>query len=714
MRSNSPHRLLVASLWGAATCATAAQWSGYVFNGETRVPVSGALVKSTGGLQATTDANGAYALGGVSLTRERLAPPGWDPAGRSLVLALDKREAVRLEAIDLSGRILSIPFEGLAGPGIWRWSANTLGHHPGLVALRLVQGGRSNTWTLLPGLGSGLPAAGTAMSARSAAATVDTLTISRIGFETVTIPIPAGDSLADTAWLASNAVLGAIPWNGTIKYGSLKDARDNKTYRTVQIGSQTWMAQNLNFKQPSGSDTGRCYLNKADSCTKYGRLYTWSQAMDGQVASPALPRPATGICPTGWHLASKEEWNQLASYIGTEPKVRRALKSISGWKWTGSGSDAYGFRALPGGFDMENGFANSGLGAYWWTSSAGSPDSTVIGVELTNYFTPFSSTQGYIGRSVRCVQGALGTPKDTILSSLVVSDGRGRMLAPSFYPGTLVYRDTVPWTFGSVTVAAKALDPYGATVYIHGTSSESVSVPLGANGTNTQIRIVVRSDDGDSLVYQVIVHRPPAPPTYGIPWQSDVTYGTVVDGRDGHVYRTTTINGKVWMAQNLDYKAPGADSGFCQPGGTDTCAKYGRLYTWETAMANAASSDANPSGVKGVCPAGWHLPSNTEWNSLKTNQGTTMPGYMYKSTAGWAASLNNGSDFFGFRAVPAGWYTTQGSSQIGEATYWWSSTYSSATDSLYATGRWIKDGNDPILTSAILKSLGLSVRCVKN
>ncbi|MBK9577642.1 MAG: cadherin-like beta sandwich domain-containing protein [Fibrobacterota bacterium] len=712
MRNALPSHVTAVFLMAFGSFVGAAQWTGYVFNGETRAPMAGVSVRSNSGLQATTDANGAYVIGGVSVSMERQPSLGWDPAGRNLVLMLERREPLRLEILDPSGRILSRPFDGEAGPGLWRWSASSLGLQRGLVVVRLVHDGHASSWTLLPGLGRGLPFAGPASSARLAAAIDDTLSISRSGFESVQIPVPAGDALVDTAWLASNAVLGAIPWNATIKYGSLKDTRDNKTYRTVQIGSQNWMAQNLNYK-PAGPDSGRCYVNKPDSCSKYGRLYSWYEAMAGQFASPALPRPATGICPTGWHLASFAEWNQLASFIGSEPKVRNTLKSVWGWRSTGNGSDAYGFRALPGGLDLEGGFGNSGLTSYWWTSTAGSQDSSVLGIELSSFYQPFTSSQPYLGHSVRCVQGALGTPLDTILSSLVVSDGRGRMLAPAFAPGTLVYRDTVPWTFTTIGVAAKALDPFTTNVYIQGTNTENLAVPLGANGTNTQIRVVVRSDDFDSLVYQIIVHRPAAPPTFGIPWKTGITYGTMVDARDGHVYRTVGIDTKFWMAQNLDYKLAGVDSGYCVGNSIDSCAKYGRLYTWSNAMAGYASS-TSPTGVRGICPAGWHLPSDTEWDDLDIIQNFSIEGYKYKATAGWKADLSNGTDFYGFRALPAGWADNSNASLQGSASYWWSSTVSSPSDSLYAVGRWMELGRDPMISSSILKTMALSVRCVKN
>ncbi|MCL2101916.1 MAG: hypothetical protein FWH22_09430, partial [Fibromonadales bacterium] len=89
--------------------------------------------------------------------------------------------------------------------------------------------------------------------------------------------------------------------------------------------------------------------------------------------------------------------------------------------------------------------------------------------------------------------------------------------------------------------------------------------------------------------------------------------GTFMDNRDDQIYKWVIIGSQVWMAENLNYNASGS---LCHDNSTSNCDTYGRLYNWNTAMSNAASSNATPSGVQGVCPQGWHLPSDAEWGIL--------------------------------------------------------------------------------------------------
>jgi len=155
----------------------------------------------------------------------------------------------------------------------------------------------------------------------------------------------------------------------TITYGTLTDSRDGQTYKTVKIGTQTWMAQNLNYKV----DSSWCYDDSASNCTKYGRLYQWAAAMGLEASyNQNLWRgndsaKQQGICPSGWHVPTDTEWGTLITYVGAD-SARIKLSSTSGWDTTYSkGTDTYGFTVLPAGLAYGGSF--SSLYAYFWSSS---------------------------------------------------------------------------------------------------------------------------------------------------------------------------------------------------------------------------------------------------------------------------------------------------------------------------------------------------------
>jgi len=157
-------------------------------------------------------------------------------------------------------------------------------------------------------------------------------------------------------------------------YGTntVKDCRDGQTYKTVVIGTQTWMAENLNYKVNSSW----CYDNSVDSCSKYGRLYQWASAMglsatyNGTSASGVISTPQQGACPTGWHIPMDVEWTTLEIYVGGYGVAGTALKSTSGWYNDGDGTDAYGFSALPAGDRSFYGdFIGAGSDAFFWSAT---------------------------------------------------------------------------------------------------------------------------------------------------------------------------------------------------------------------------------------------------------------------------------------------------------------------------------------------------------
>ena len=211
--------------------------------------------------------------------------------------------------------------------------------------------------------------------------------------------------------------------NPKVSYGEMTDTRDNKTYKTVKIGDQVWMAENLNYDYNKGTAKSYCFGDNEVNCAVTGRLYTWAAAIDsvalandadnpqtcGYGKTCTLPTVVQGVCPEGWHLPSYDEWETLFTAVGGSSKAGMALKSQTGWKsQTGDAADrdAYGFSALPAGYRFSNGnFYDAGSLAYFWSASE---LSSYIAYYMRLYYDDESVdmddfSKG-IGFSVRCLQ----------------------------------------------------------------------------------------------------------------------------------------------------------------------------------------------------------------------------------------------------------------------------------------------------------------------
>jgi uncharacterized protein (TIGR02145 family) len=145
------------------------------------------------------------------------------------------------------------------------------------------------------------------------------------------------------------------------------DGRDSKAYKAVDIGAQTWMAENLDYRGAK-NDIGVCYGKKTENCDKYGRLYDWADAMT--------------VCPMGWHLPSEAEWLALLNKVGI-PNGKQ-LKSASGWENNGNGTDSYGFKALPGGGGLADKFNSAGHSGIWWSETEIAGTANAVNLYINN------------------------------------------------------------------------------------------------------------------------------------------------------------------------------------------------------------------------------------------------------------------------------------------------------------------------------------------
>ncbi len=209
------------------------------------------------------------------------------------------------------------------------------------------------------------------------------------------------------------------------RMGILLDSRDNKSYKTVTIGTQTWMAENLNFGtriDGSGDQTDNdiiekyCYSDDPVNCATYGGLYQWDEMMQ-YVTTEGVQ----GVCPTGWHLPTDTEWKTLEMELG----MTTAEANSSGYRgadqgsqlagneplWTNGSLDqngvfgSSGFAALPSGYrDFFGSFNAQSAGAYFWSSSESGVNAWVRSLYYNNPKVNRNTYSKAYGFSVRCVR----------------------------------------------------------------------------------------------------------------------------------------------------------------------------------------------------------------------------------------------------------------------------------------------------------------------
>lgn len=549
--------------------------------------------------------------------------------------------------------------------------------------------------------------------ARSLGTTGDSVAVYWKGKRLVLLPVPS-ESLSirtriDTAWSDDHG----IPWNASIPYGSVVDSRDRHVYRTVTIGSQKWMGENLDYAGNAGTLTpvGVCYDGDTANCQVYGHLYSWTEVMgvsstyDSTSLNAKLP--AQGICPTGWHVPSDAELRTLARYVDSATSSTK-LKAVAGWSKSGNGTDVYGFRALPAGSilgGLEGGSSNHvGYTADFWSSSDTSASfawSQYLRYDNARGTRNFSIKSA--GNSLRCVEGAGDTGGTSEQATA----------SPTFSPAGGSFANALAVVITSATS--------GASIYY----TTDGSTPTTTSSHYTVAIVVSASETIKAIAVKNGVTSPVASARYAInantstaiPWNSSITYGTLHDSRDGKTYRTVKIGDQTWMAENLAYATYTnlASRGVCS---MDSCSKYsayGRLYTWAEVMDEIGSS-----AKQGICPMGWHVPSDVEWQTLEVAVGMlssaafsigkrgTTEGAKLKSTTGWTNS-GSGTDAYGFRVVPAG-EVRLNSFSVGSSAAFWTAT---AFDGTRAWYRAISSTYGSVYRTYDDKSFRFSLRCIQ-
>ena len=178
--------------------------------------------------------------------------------------------------------------------------------------------------------------------------------------------------------------------------GSFTDPRDGNEYKTVKIGKQTWMAENLSYKPSNGNYW--VYDNNSSNIATYGYLYDWQTALN--------------VCPSGWRLPSDDDWKELIDYIGDDAvgklKGTGTIEAGTGlWHYPNKGAtNKTGFNALPGGFRHHSGtFHNVQHSGYWWSATElDTGNAWICILEKDSRFVNKFGNWKDDGFSVRCIK----------------------------------------------------------------------------------------------------------------------------------------------------------------------------------------------------------------------------------------------------------------------------------------------------------------------
>ncbi|MBP5710981.1 MAG: hypothetical protein J6W84_08430, partial [Bacteroidales bacterium] len=494
---------------------------------------------------------------------------------------------------------------------------------------------------------------------------------------------------------------------------------DNNAYNTVAIGKQCWFKENLRSTHyPSGDpitaassfsatspSIGYYYHvanNSANDATR-GLIYNWSAVMHGSASSDAMPSGVQGICPEGWHVPSHAELTSLLDYVNsideykcnlTDGYIAKALASTQYFESTSTvvctaGNDresnnSTGFSMVPVG--MEGGNSRSNKDATIWSSTLKSID--------TAYFLRVDYAQPKVNWvdigskpadhkkhafAVRCVLNdtiALPTPdvRTAAVSNITTTTALagGRIAANAIYvteSGICYSTSNTTPTISDTKVVIPISDPDSNTF-------TSTITSLGA-GQTYYLRAYAISITG-TFYGEAVSFTTVAP---------FVCETSTVSDYDNNVYNTVQIDGQCWLKENLrtthysDGTAIPLGSGYSETanylhvaGDGSNDATYGLLYNHKAVMNGAASINAVPSGVQGVCPTGWHVPSRAEYENLLT--------YLY-SDAEYQCG-GNSSDVAKSLASTTTWNSSTTSCAIGYDT----STNNATGFSAVAAGGW--------------------------
>ena len=505
------------------------------------------------------------------------------------------------------------------------------------------------------------------------------------------------------------------------------------SYPIVRIGNACWMAKNLNVGNQVNGSVGQlnngviekfCYNDLASNCSTYGGMYQWAEAVQYQNGasntvspSPSFSSKLQGICPTGWHLPNLQDWCNLISYYdathacGTSGAyfnyVGGALKSLNNWNSpNGGATNRSGFSAVSNGYFYLGNYSGLGNDAGFWSTQDQGNLATYFWMDYQISGIGIEQGDKVVGNAVRCVKDTLcaPTPSSAGPDQLSLSGTTATLAANAPAAG-----ETGAWSITTGSGGSLSSSNNPTATFTKGTDSAytlvwTITGPCGTSRDTVNLRF-------------------PAP--VGTACGQTVTYA-------GESYPTVQIGTQCWFAKNLNvgtmingYLNQTNNSileKYCINDDPTNCAIYGGFYQWAEAVQyqNGASNTTNPNpifsgNIRGICPTGWHIPSDAEWYFLEsTLGGSNYAGMAMKSTSNlWIAPNLGATNSSGFSVLPSGikWSYSGSITQIGQIAYFWSTNENGPFS---AITRYLAYNLGSTLTYLQDKTSGMPLRCLKD
>ncbi|MFZ4377910.1 MAG: fibrobacter succinogenes major paralogous domain-containing protein [Saprospiraceae bacterium] len=521
-----------------------------------------------------------------------------------------------------------------------------------------------------------------------------------------------------------------IKSNGTCTFGSVTDKEGN-TYKTITIGAQEWMAENLrsgggfpqvssssdwsNLQQPAWS----YYDNNPTNNNSFGKLYNGFAVNQYK-----------NLCPTGWHIPNDFEWSILSKTLGGDNVSGGALKSINSTFWVNPNVGATNtscFSSIPNGYRQSDGtFNGKGSSAVYFQSDfSGLPHFRLLNSkDNKSARLPLSTLIPKVGAAVRCLKGdsvGIYSPLVNLDSISQISPNSSRVYANVQDGGSQVLETGIVWsTIGIPSISGNKLSTYSA-------KSGSTVLSLTSLTPNTKYYVRAFAINKIGISYSSLDSF----------ITSKVCLTPTISDIDGNVYNTIAIGNQCWTKENLrvtkyndgtliplDNSGGTSGSSTGQTWGSRTAgartiyahsqanlSSYGYLYNWYAAKGIATSGYTS---YKNLCPTGWHVPSDGEWTTLTTHLGgENVAGGKMKSTGTtlWRSPNSGATNESGFSGLPGGFRIGDGSfGVIRIFAFFWSAS----EDFFDAWIRYLASNDGDVIRSYDLKSVGASVRCLRD